>query len=114
MRNQIFSGDTLTLPAPYNLSSGAPVLIGNLFLIASVDALAGQPFSGETEGAFTLAKDPAAVFALGDPVYFDPDTHLCVGHVAGKHLIGAAIGPAGNGAASVAVRLNAVTTAVAA
>ncbi|MEO4030698.1 DUF2190 family protein [Chromobacterium vaccinii] len=114
MRNKIFSGDTLTLPAPYDVLSGDPVLIGNLFLVASVDAKKGEPFSGEAEGAFNLPKDPALVVAVGDPIYLDPAARVCVGKAAGKHLIGAAIAAAGNGSGTVAVRLNATTTLVAA
>ncbi|WP_047237919.1 DUF2190 family protein [Chromobacterium subtsugae] len=114
MRNKIFSGDTLTLPAPYDVLSGDPVLIGNLFLVASVGAKKGEPFSGEAEGAFNLPKDPALVVAVGDLIYLDPATRVCVAKAAGKHLIGAAIAPTGNGAGTVAVRLNATTTMVAA
>ncbi|POB00158.1 hypothetical protein C2134_02905 [Chromobacterium sinusclupearum] len=114
MRNKIYSGDTLTLPAPYDVVSGAPVLIGNLFLVASVDAKKGEPFSGEAEGAFSLPKAVDAVFAIGDPVYFDPAGRVCAAKAAGAHLVGVAIAAAGNGAGAVAVRLNGVTTTVAA
>ena len=114
MRNLIQDGENITIPSPGVVASGDPVLVGNLFGVAVHAAIQGEPLTIRTENVFELPCLPAAVFAVGDPVYFDPAKASCVNASAGKHLIGAATVAAGNGAVLVRVRLNGTSTTVAA
>lgn len=114
MRNYKSTGGSITLAAVAIALSGDPVLAGNLFGVAQHDAAVGEPLTIVTEGVFTLAKDSAAVFAVGEEVWFDPATKTCVEKSAGKHLIGVATIDAGNGTTTVDVRLNGTSTTVAA
>jgi len=112
MRNYIQTGDHLTLPAAKVCKSGDPVLIGNLFGMATHDAAKGEPLTIMTTGVFELPKQAAAVFTSGDLAYLDPASLLCVKAGAGMHLIGTLVQPAGNGTTVAIVRLNGITTTV--
>lgn len=114
MRNYIQKGDNLTIPAPVDTESGAPVLIGNLFGIAAHSALAGEPLTIKRDGVYTMAKEPTAAFTEGELVWFDPATKLLGEQGAGKHLVGAAVIVAGNGTATVDAVLAGGVTLVAA
>lgn len=114
MRNYKQSGESLTIIAAAAAISGSPVLVGNLFGVAQHDAAIGEPLTILTEGVFTLPKDLAAVFTLGEEVWFDPAAKACGEKTAGKHLIGVATVAAGNGTTSVDVLLNETSTTVAA
>ena len=70
MINFVKSGDNLTLAAPYDVLSGGGLKVGNVFGVASFDALSGNNVECEVEGVYDLAKD-ASVFAQGDLAYWD-------------------------------------------
>lgn len=107
MKNYIQPGDVITVTAPATVASGAGVLIGSLFGIAAGDAETGEPLDLATRGVFTMPKESAHVISVGEPVYFD-DAAGDVGEEDTAHLarIGVAVEAAGNGATSVAVRLD--------
>ncbi|BAK75813.1 protein of unknown function [Pseudogulbenkiania sp. NH8B] len=114
MRNYKSTGATLTQVATAVTASGDPVLNGNLFSVAQHAAAIGDPLSSTTLGVYELPKDAAAVFTLGEEVWFDPAAKTCGEKAAGKHLIGTAFAAAANGSTSVDVRLNGTSTTVAA
>lgn len=114
MRNYKSTGATLTLVATAVTLSGDPVLTGNLFSVAQHGAAVGEPLTTTTLGVYALPKDAAAVFTVGEEVWFDPATKTCGEKAAGKHLIGVAAVAAANGITSVDVRLNGTSTTVAA
>lgn len=114
MRNYKSTGLSLTLVAAAVTLSGDPVLTGNLFGVAQHGAAIGEPLTVTTLGVYTLPKDSAAVFTVGEEIWFDPAAKTCGEKAAGKHLIGAATVAAANGATSVDVRLNGISTTVAA
>lgn len=68
---------------------------------------------GVTEGVFILPKKTAAVIAAGGRVSWDNTAHQCDAPGAGLYPVGVAVEAAGNGASSVTVRLDGVSTAVA-
>jgi len=73
--NKLFKGETLTVTAPANKSSGDPVLIGSgIFGIAVDDATSGNDMAIETEGMFTLPKAGATAFTAGDVAYYNDGT----------------------------------------
>lgn len=114
MRTYKSTGVSIALVAAGLTLSGAPVLAGNLFGVAQHTAEADAPLTITTLGVYALPKDSAAVFTVGEEVWFDPVAKSCGEKAPGKHLIGVAIVAAGNSTTSVDVRLNGGSTVVAA
>jgi predicted RecA/RadA family phage recombinase len=108
MRNYIQKGENLTLPAPYNVASGAGVLVGNIFGVAAEDALSGANVDIVTEGVFTLPKTSALAISVGDAIYWHDDTKVVNKTAASGKLIGAAVSGAANPSPTVNVRLNGI------
>lgn len=105
MQNRIYSGDILTLTAPYAVSSGNGALVGSIFGVAAKDVANGATGEFVTEGAFTLPKTSALAISIGDLIYWD-DTNKVVNKTNTNKLIGVAISAAANPSATVDVRLN--------
>lgn len=106
MRNFIQRGDTLTLPAPANVLSGAGVQVGNIFGVAAEDCAAGFDLDLSVEGVFTLPKVTVQAFAIGDVVYWDGGAKLATATATGNQRIGVAVTVAPNPYSTVDVRLN--------
>lgn len=107
MQNHVQHGNTLTLPAPADVLSGAGVVVGSIFGVANGDALSGEPVDIDVVGVFTLPKVSALAIAIGDKVYFDNSTGLVNKTASGNTAIGVATSAAGNPSATVDVRLSA-------
>jgi predicted RecA/RadA family phage recombinase len=105
MKNYVQRGDTLTLAAPYDLTSGDGALIGTIFGVASETVLSGASVDLVVEGVFALAKASGAL-TLGAHVYFDPLTKLATATSTSNVLIGVAVVAAGTSDATATVRLN--------
>jgi predicted RecA/RadA family phage recombinase len=115
MVNFIQEGDTLTVKAPYAVTSGSGMKVGtNLFGVASVDAAQNDIIEAAVEGVFDVAKD-ASSFTDGAPVYWDDTAKKATSTVATNLKIGIAAlqQPDGTSApgsqaadATVRVRLN--------
>ena len=56
MRNYIQPGHAITLAAPYDVVSGAGLLVGSIFGVASHDALSGAEVETQLTGVIDLAK----------------------------------------------------------
>lgn len=54
-----------------DVSSGDPILVGNMVVIASVDGLTGETIACRTTEVHNIAKADAATFTQGDAVNFD-------------------------------------------
>lgn len=107
MKNFIQPGESLTIPAPADVLSGAGVKAGVLFGVAQHDALSGADVSIATTGVFTLAKTSAQAWTVGAAIYFIPGTGLCTtATTTGNLLIGTAAAAAANPSATGDVRLN--------
>lgn len=106
MKNFVQPGTTLTLPAPYDLTSGAGFLVGALFAIACGDAAAGAQVQGVTGGVFTLPKTAAQAWAVGARIYWDDLNKRCDVDSAKGSLIGVATVVALNSSTVGHVRLN--------
>jgi len=70
MKNFVHQGHTLTVVAPYNVTTGGGVKVGNIFGIAANTQVTGDYMSIDVDGVFDLVKD-ASTFASGDNVYWD-------------------------------------------
>jgi predicted RecA/RadA family phage recombinase len=113
MMNFVQRGATLTVLAPYVLTSGAGCRVGNIFGAAVNNQAQGDSSEIVLEGVFDLAKD-SSTFASGDLVYWDDVAKAATSTVGSNLLIGeatldqasgtAALGGA-SGDATVRVRL---------
>jgi len=71
MKNWIQEGEALTLPAPYDVVSGAGAQIGAIFGVAGYDALSGADVVLHRCGVFDLAKVSAQAWVVGDTIWWD-------------------------------------------
>lgn len=105
MRNFVQPGDTLTIPAPAAIASGAVVITGKIIGIAAGTAESGKPVDVVTVGVFDLPKVGADAFTLGADVYWDAEDDLATVTSSGNTRLGVAVAAAGAGVATVNVRL---------
>ena len=75
MQNYIQRGDTLTVAAPYALTSGQGCQVGNIFGVSVNNQNPGDATELVVEGVFDLAKD-GSTFNPGDKVYWNNTTQL--------------------------------------
>ena len=71
MKTFIQSGDSLTVTAPYAVTSGQGVLVGALFGIAAFDAAISTSVEVQTKGVFDVTKEPALAITAGARVFWD-------------------------------------------
>jgi predicted RecA/RadA family phage recombinase len=110
MKNFVAEGKTLTLTAPYALTSGQGVLVGSIFGVATGDAAISTEVEAITEGVFTLTKATGAAWTVGALIYWDNAARNCTTTVATNKLIGTAIAAAASGDTVGNVRLNSAYT----
>lgn len=89
MNNYVQRGDTLTVVAPYALSSGGGCKVGNIFGVAVQDALISASAEIKVVGVFDLIKD-GSTFSSGDLVYWDDVAKKATSTVGANLLIGQA------------------------
>ncbi len=102
MKNFLQRGDTLTLVAPADLSSGDVVIVGNFIGIAAHDADNGAEIETSLNGVFTLAKAAVAI-SQGDTLYWSTSNTNVSKTASGNTLIGKATVAAASGDATVTV-----------
>ena len=71
MKTFIQPGDSLTVTAPYAVTSGQGVLVGALFGIAAFDAAISTSVEVQTKGVFDVTKEPALAITAGARVFWD-------------------------------------------
>ena len=98
MRNYIQSGHAITLAAPYDVVSGAGVLVGSIFGVASHDALSGAEVETQLTGVIDLAKVASQAWTAGAKVYWDNTAKRVTNVASGNTLIGVAVLAVGGGA----------------
>jgi predicted RecA/RadA family phage recombinase len=106
MKNFVQPGDVVTIPAPANVVSGAGVLAGTLFGVASTDAVSGAPVAVAVTGVFELPKVSAQAWTVGAAIYWIAADGVCTTAASGNTLIGNAVAAAANPSATGVVRLN--------
>jgi predicted RecA/RadA family phage recombinase len=104
MKNFIQCGDSLTVTAPYAVSSGDGVKLGSLFGVAAVDALISTPVTIAREGVFEMDAAAGAI-AAGGPVYWDDSAKTCTATATGNTRIGVATAAKGQSDTTVTVAL---------
>lgn len=108
MQNYIQPGNTITLVADANYSSGQPIVIGDIIGICSADVLNGAEVEVALVGVFDLAKDDATGSGMdqGDPVYWNASSDIVEGDSTGNTLMGVCVADAADSDVLVRVRLN--------
>lgn len=109
MKNGIQTGDTLSLPAPYDRNSGQGALIGNFFGVAQFTVANGAAGEWAMRGVFDLDKAGSQAWTVGALIYWDNTAKNCTTTSSGNKLIGAAALAAGSADVVGRVRLNGVT-----
>lgn len=108
MKNYIQPGNTVTLTAPYDVSSGDGFLVGSVFGVATGAALNGAAVEAALVGVFDLKKAGSQAWAAGDKIYWDNTAKEATKTASGNTLIGVAVEAVGGGAGDTVgrVRLN--------
>jgi predicted RecA/RadA family phage recombinase len=114
MKNFIQRGDMITVTAPTaGVTSGQGLVAGNLFGVAAASAAEGESVEIATVGVCELPKLVSAVIAAGARVAWDGTAKQVVLPGTAMMPMGIATVAAGNGVATVRVRLDGVATAAA-
>lgn len=112
--NYVQPGDTITVTAPADVTSGGGVLVGDLFGIATGTAVSGAEVEIKTTGVFELAKTSAQAWAtVGLPVYWDAANKVATTAASTNKLIGVNVAAAANPSGTGTVRLNGIFGALA-
>ena len=106
MKNFVQEGKSLTLTAPYVLTSGQGALIGSLFGVANGAAANGAEVVLSLSGVFDLPKVSTDVLAIGATVYWNDTSKLVTVTSSGNTKIGVAVLAAANPSGIARVRLN--------
>ena len=108
MKTYVQPGNTITLTAPYDVTSGDGLLVGAIFGIASGDALTGAEVEVVTTGVFDVTKAASQAWAVGDKVYWDNTNRVVTKTATANTLIGVAVLAVGGTASETIgrVRLN--------
>jgi len=109
MKNYVQPGNTITLTAPYAVTSGDGLLVGSIFGIASGDAALNDPVEAALTGVFDLTKVGSQAWAVGAKVYWDDTNKEATKTATANTLIGVAVEAVAGGAGDTIgrVRLNA-------
>jgi len=105
MKNFIQTGHTLTLPAPYDLLSGQGALVGSIFGVAGADYLTAASGEFDLCGVYDLNKKLTDTPTQGAKAYWDDTAREVTVTDTSNTLIGTFTKAAGNGDATVNVRL---------
>lgn len=88
-RNYVQPGETLTLIAPRNVTSGQGMLVGGIFAVALANAAAGAPVEARRVGVFDMAKATGS-WTQGQKLYWDNTAFNLTTNASGTTLVGAA------------------------
>lgn len=107
MKNYIQDGKTISFTPTASVASGEAVLLGMLLVVAICAIAANTAGEGVTEGVFELPKKSTDVVAQGVDLYWDDTEKELTTTATDNTKVGKAWAAAGNGTATVAVKINA-------
>jgi predicted RecA/RadA family phage recombinase len=96
MKNFIQVGTNITVAAAADVLSGAGVLVGKMFGVATGDAKTGADVTLVRTGVFSMAKVNAQAWTVGQKIYWDDTAKLCTTVTTSNTLIGCAVAVAAN------------------
>ena len=105
MKNYVQPGKTITLAAPYAVSSGDGLLVGAIFGVATASAAIGETVEAALVGIFDIKKVASQAWAVGDKVYWDNTAKETTKTATSNTLIGVAVEAVANGASDTVGRL---------
>ena len=108
MKNWIQPGEHITLAMTAAVTSGAGVLVGDIFGVAQGDAEIGEAVVLVRCGVFEMPKTSAQAWTAGAKVYWDDTNKVVTTTASGNKLIGAAVEVAANPSATGIVLLDGV------
>lgn len=108
MKNCNQEADTVSLIAPYDVASGAGLLVGAIFGVASSAALSGAPVEAARKGSFTLACNSTDTTTVGAKLYWDNTSKRLTTTASGNTLVGAALNAKTSGQTAVMALLDGV------
>ena len=100
MKNYVQPGNTITLTAPYAVTSGDGLLVGSIFGIASADAALNDPIETALVGVFDITKVGSQAWTVGAKVYWDDTNKRTTSVATSNTLIGVATEAVAGGAGS--------------
>ena len=108
MKNYVQKGETLTLTAPYAVTSGGGALVGSIFGVAATDVASGEEGEFQVEGVFDLVRQVGGStgWTQGTLIYWDNTTKVITKTATSNKLIGVSVRAAADGDATGRVRLN--------
>jgi predicted RecA/RadA family phage recombinase len=106
MKTYVQPGESVTLTAPYDVLSGAGFKVGQVFAVATVDALSGVSLVGQRTGVVDIAKVSAQAWTQGALIYWDNSAKLATTTATSNLLIGGAAAAAANPSATGRVILS--------
>ncbi|MCF1711036.1 DUF2190 family protein [Tabrizicola sp. J26] len=108
MKNYVQPGNTITLTAPYAVTSGDGLLVGSIFGVAAGTAAIGEAVEAALTGVYDLKKVASQAWAAGDKVYWDNTAKEATRTTTSNTLIGVAVVAVAGGAGDTIgrVRLN--------
>lgn len=105
--NYIQPGNVIDYTAGANIVSGQAVLIGKRLGVALAAIANGATGSVQVTGVFSIAKLSTDVVAAGDLLYWDAGNSRLTTTTTSNTLAGYAVEAAGNGVATVKIKINA-------
>ena len=108
MKNFIATGNTLTITAEADIASGAGVLIGSIFGVATGPIANGAEGVINLTGVYDLPKTASQAWTVGAKVYWDNTAKEATKTTTSNTLIGVAVVAVAGGAGDTIgrVRLN--------
>ncbi len=97
MKNCVQPGNSITLTAPYAVTSGDGLLVGSIFGVAAGTAILGDPVETAVEGVYDLKKVASQAWAVGDRIYWDNTAKQTTKTLTSNTLIGVATEAVGGG-----------------
>jgi len=107
MKNYIQDGKTISFTPTAAVASGEVVLLGAMIAVSVGTIEANTEGTGVTEGVFELPKKSTDALVIGALVYWDNTAKEITSLATGNTLVGKAWQAAGNGKATVWVKINA-------
>jgi predicted RecA/RadA family phage recombinase len=108
MKNKVQKGQTISVIAPYGVTSGQGVQVGALFGVASCDAANATPVEIERTGVFDITAVPADTGAQGAKIYWDNTARRLTTTATNNTLVGALTAAKGGSDTTARVLLDGV------
>lgn len=108
MKNYVQKGDNISVTAAAAIASGAMVLMGSLFGVATGAAASGETVTLVRKGVFTGPKATGQSWSVGAKIYWDDTAKKLTTTATSNKLVGCVVLAAGSSDATGTVLLDGV------